>query len=416
MSGAPVVLASLAVSEVAGTFIELGLVVLVLAALAGVASRLVLSAVPFYLVAGLLLGAAGVVPVGRGEDLVEVGAEIGVLLLLFTLGLEFTPAELAGELRRGARPGAVDLVLNATPGVVAGLLLGWDPVAAALLGGVTYISSSGVISKLLADLGRIGNRETPGVLGVLVLEDLAMVVFLPVVGIALSGTDLASGALDVVVAVAVVGVVLLAASRLGPHLSRAVSATSDEVLVLTVLGTVLLVSGLVQRVDVSAAVGAFLVGVAVSGPVQQRAAALVGPLRDLFAAVFFFVFALRIDLAEVVPVLLPAAVLAAVGAATKLATGWYTAGRAGIGPDGRWRAGSALVARGEFSIVIAGLGVAAGAEPELGPLAAAYVLLLAVVGPLLARRTRAPARLRVGPLRGPGRDPRRRVSGNGSPG
>jgi CPA2 family monovalent cation:H+ antiporter-2 len=368
-----------------------------------VAARLVLSAVPLHLLAGLLLGAGGVVPVGPGEDVVEVAAEIGVLLLLFTLGLEFTPAELTGELRRGVRPGLVDLALNGIPGVVAGLLLGWGPVAAALLGGITYISSSGVISKLLVDLGRIGNRETPGVLGLLVLEDLTMVVFLPVVGIALSGADLASGALDVVVAVAVVAVVLLAASRLGPHLSRAVSASSDEVLLLTVLGTVLLVSGLVQRVDVSAAVGAFLVGVALSGPVQQRAATLVGPLRDLFAAVFFFVFALRIELAELVPVAVPALLLAGVGIVTKLATGWYTAGRAGIGPDGRWRAGGALVARGEFSIVIAGLGVAAGVEAELGPLAAAYVLLLAVAGPLLARRTRAPARLRVGPPRGPHR-------------
>ena len=266
---------------------------------------------------------------------------------------------------------------------------------AVLLGGVTYISSSGVIAKLLEDLGRLGNRETPAILSTLVFEDLVMAAYLPVIGVLLSGASLSDGVLDVAVAVAVVLGVLGLSAWAGPQVSRLLTSRSDEAVLLGVLGLVLLVGGLVQQVDVSAAVGAFVVGVAISGPVQERAADVIGPLRDLFAAIFFVVFALRIDPGTLPPVLLPALALAAVGVVTKVASGWWVAGRAGVGPDGRWRAGTTLVARGEFSIVIAGLGVAAGVEPDLGPLAAAYVLALAVAGSLLARSSRAPGVVRT---------------------
>jgi monovalent cation:H+ antiporter-2, CPA2 family len=132
-------------------------------------------------------------------------------------------------------------------------------------------------------------------------------------------------------------------------------------------------------------VGAFLVGIALSGRAAEAAHDLLTPLRDLFAATFFVFFGLQTNPRSIPPVALAATALAVVTAATKVGTGWWAARRAGIGPRGRWRAGTALVARGEFSIVIAGLAVAAGREPSLGPLATAYVLILAVLGPVLAR-------------------------------
>ncbi|NKZ75246.1 hypothetical protein GS934_18455, partial [Rhodococcus hoagii] len=109
-------------------------------------------------------------------------------------------------------------------------------------------------------------------------------------------------------------------------------------------------------------------------------------LRDLFAAMFFVVFGLNTDPTTIPPVLLPAIGLAVVTTATKVLTGWWAAGSQGIGVMGRARAGAALIARGEFSIVIAGLAVSAGAvEGELAALATAYVLLMAVLGPVGAR-------------------------------
>jgi monovalent cation:H+ antiporter-2, CPA2 family len=137
---------------------------------------------------------------------------------------------------------------------------------------------------------------------------------------------------------------------------------------------------------VSAAIGAFLVGLAVSGPVQRRVGALVGPLRDLFAATFFLFFSFQIRAGSLLAVALPAALLALVTTATKVGTGWVAAGRHGVDRAGRIRAGTALVARGEFSIVIASLGATVAHGDRLGALAAAYVLLTAVAGPLLAKR------------------------------
>jgi CPA2 family monovalent cation:H+ antiporter-2 len=376
--------------EVATAFVELGAILLGLSLLARMAVRVGFSPIPLYLLGGLAVGAGGVIPARITDEFVEMAAEIGVLLLLFVLGLEYTPKELSKELRRNSLGGVVDLLANFLPGLAIGLLLGWDPVAAVLLGGVTYISSSGVISKLLTDLDRLGNRETSTVLSILVLEDLVMAAYLPVVGVLLAGTAMLTGLFSIGVALGVVTLIVMVAARFGPHMSRAIHSESDEVLLLSVVGLVLFVGGLAQEADVSAAVGAFLVGLAISGPAQHRAGALIVPLRDLFAALFFFVFALGIEPASLPPVLAPAVVLAVVTALTKVGVGWWAAGRAGIGKHGRWRAGTTLIARGEFSVVIAGLGVAAGIEDQLGPLAAAYVLTMAVLGSALVRVDRLP--------------------------
>jgi CPA2 family monovalent cation:H+ antiporter-2 len=379
-----------AAAEVPWVFIELGAALVGLAVLARLAHRLGFSAIPLYLLGGLAFGNGGLLPLRFSEEFVHVGAEVGVVLLLFMLGLEYTGEELRSNLRTGLAAGVADFALNFPPGLVAGLLLGWGPLAAVLLGGVTWISSSGIVARVLSELGRLNNPETPIVLTVLVLEDLAMAVYLPLEAVLLLGQGPAAVAASVAVALATVGVVLFVALRYGGALSRLLAHESDEVILLSTFGLVLVVAGVTQRLRVSAAVGAFLVGVALSGPVSKQAHRLLGPLRDLFAALFFLFFGLQIDPATLPPVLGPAAALAAVTAATKLLTGWWAARRAGLDARAGLRAGAALVARGEFSVVIAGLGVAAGLGPQLGPLSAAYVLLLAVAGPLLARWVEPP--------------------------
>jgi len=370
-------------SDPAVAFIELGLAIIGLAILARIASRWGFSAIPLYLIAGLAFGNGGLAPLDVSAGFIHIGAQIGVVLLLFMLGLEYTGQELKENLRGGFAAGMVDLALNFPPGVIAGLALGWKPLAAVLLGGVTYISSSGVIAKVLAELRRLQNPETPAIISVLVLEDLAMAVYLPLVAVLLAGGGLTKLALSVSMAVAIVLLVLLIAVRFGQSLSHLIAHESDEIILLTTFGIVLLVSGLAERVHVSAAIGAFLVGIAVSGPMAEHSRRLLAPLRDLFAAIFFFFFGLQVDPATLPPVLATAIGLGIVTAMAKVATGYWAARRAGADRRGRLRAGMALVARGEFSIVIAGLG--ACLEPRLGPLTTAYVLFLAVLGPVLTR-------------------------------
>ncbi len=381
-------------ADVATILLELGAAAIVLGVLARLGSRLGISPIPFYLVAGMVLGGVGP---HVNETIVEVGSGIGVVLLLFLLGLEYSSEELRANLQAGLPAGVVNLVLNLTPGVLVGFALGWDPVAALLLGGVTYISSSGIIAKVLEDLGRLGNRETPSVLSILVLEDLAMAVYLPVMAALLVGGSALATMGSVAIAVGAAGAALILALRFGDHVSRLVAHRSDEVVLLVVLGLVLVVAGAAEELQVSAAIGAFLVGVALSGEVADDARRLLAPLRDLFAAIFFVFFGLGIDVGSIPSVAAVAVGLAILTAVTKIITGWWAARRAGVAARGRARAGAALVARGEFSIVIAGLGVAAGTEADLGPLAAAYVLVLAFVGPILMRYSTvlAPVAVRI---------------------
>jgi len=401
----------------ASIFIELGGVLFVLGVIGHIANRVGISPIPFYLIAGLAFGHGGLLGLGASEEFIETGAEIGVVLLLLTLGLEYTADELLHGLRRQAPAGAVDLVLNAAPGVAAAFLLGWGATAAVVMGGVTAISSSGIIAKVLGDLGRLGNRETPVVLSVLVLEDLAMAVYLPILTALLAHQTIARGSLTLAIALGALVAVLYVALRHSDKVTRLVfnpnSERNDEIILLRALGLALLVAGVAQRLQVSAAVGAFLVGIALSGPVAEGAREVLTPLRDLFAAVFFVFFGLHTNPAEIPPVLAAASVLAVCGVATKVATGWWAARRAGIATLGRFRAGAALVARGEFSIVIAGLAVSAGVSPRLGPLAASYVLLMAVLGPLAARFIEPATRAGMRRLN---RKPATAASGGPSPG
>ena len=367
-------------------FIELGCVAVGLAVLARLARRFGLSAISLFLLAGLAFGNGGLLSLNLSKHFIQLGAELGVLLLLFMLGLEYSGENLTTGLRKGASGAAIDLLLNFPPGLIAGLLLGWSPLASVLLGGITLVTSSGIVARVLTELKRMDAPETPTVLSILVLEDLMMAVYLPLVAVLLAGGGPLKILISVGIACATVLIVLFIATRYGHSFSSFVAHQSDEVVLLSMFGTVLLVAGVAQHLRVSAAIGAFLVGIAVSGPITEQTHRLLTPLRDLFAATFFFFFGLEVDPRTLPPVILAALALAVVTTASKVLTGYWATRTLPTDRRSRFRAGLILVPRGEFSIVIAGLGAAI--EPRIGSLSAAYVLLMAVAGPILARAIR----------------------------
>lgn len=370
----------------ASALIELGAVFFGLGILGRLAWRIGISPVSLYLIGGLAFGQGGVIPLTGIEPFTELAAEIGVVLLLLLLGLEYSAGELVTGLRRSWSAGLIDVALNATPGALIAVMLGWGPIAAVVLAGVTYISSSGIIAKVLGDLGQLGNRETPVVLSILVFEDLTMAVYLPILTALLAGVGLVGGLGTVGVSILTVSLVLVLALRYGRYVSALVDSQDPEVFLLRLLGAALLVAGVASQLQVSAAVGAFLLGIAISGSTATNATRVLTPLRDLFAAVFFVVFGLNTDPSAIPPVLPFALLLAVLTTTTKFITGWLAARRQGIRRMGRARAGAALTARGEFSIVIAGLAVGSGAVTgQLAALSTTYVLLMAVIGPVAAR-------------------------------
>lgn len=367
-------------------FLEFGLLLLGLGLLARLAHALSISPVPFYLIAGLFFGDGGLVGIEASDGFVSTIAELGVVLLLLLLGLEYSAADLVRTARQQSRAGVADILLNATPGVVLAFILGWGWIGALALGGVTYISSSGIVSQVLRDQRWRRNPETKPVVSVLVIEDLVMAPYLPILSVALTGAGLVSGLITVGTALLVVAVVIVIALKGSVRFHRILSPRDPVGLLLIVFGAAIAAAGLAGLVDFSPAVAAFLVGLLLTGEVAEVARRRLDPLRDVLAAVFFAYFGLVVDPGELPAVLLPAILLAIVTIATKFATGWIAARSVSGTPLGALRAGALLSARGEFSVVIAGIvAVSLVLPPTFQAFVAAYVLITASAGPLLAR-------------------------------
>jgi monovalent cation:H+ antiporter-2, CPA2 family len=218
---------------------------------------------------------------------------------------------------------------------------------------------------------------------VLVLEDFAMAAYLPLFAVLASGGGWVHAVVGMAAAVGALLAAFAASYRWGHHVGRLVEHPDSEQLLLRVLGITLMVAAVAEVLHASAAVGAFLVGLTLTGATADRARRVLGPLRDLFAAIFFLAIGLSVDPHELLPMLPVALVLAVVTAATKVATGMLAARRDGVARRGQLRAGAALIARGEFSLII--IGLVGTSIPAVAALATSYVFVMAIVGPVLAR-------------------------------
>lgn len=381
-----VVPAATANEEISTIFLEFGLLILGLGIIARLARRWEISAVPFYLLAGLLFGEGGLSVVDSSDALVPTLAELGVILLLLLLGLEYSGDELVQTAQRQSRSGVIDLIANSVPGALVGFAFGWGVPGALALAGVTYISSSGIVAQVIRDLRWRRNPETKPVVSVLVLEDLVMAPYLPILTVVLTGTGLVTGLISVSVALIVVAVVIVITLKGDTSFKRLFNASEPVGLLLIVFGAAVAAAGLAGLVQFSPAVAAFLVGLLLTGELAEVARRRLDPLRELLAAIFFVYFGLSTDVSNLPAVLLPAAGLALLTIGTKFVTGWFAAATVQGGTISRLRAGALLSARGEFSVIIAGLVAVSGIlPPTFQTFVAAYVLITAFAAPFLAR-------------------------------
>ena len=372
--------------EISTIFLEFGLLILGLGIIARLARRWEISAIPFYLLAGLLFGEGGLSLVDSSDELVPTLAELGVILLLLLLGLEYSGDELVQTAQRQSRSGVIDLIANLVPGALVGFAFGWGIPGALALAGVTYISSSGIVAQVIRDLRWRRNPETKPVVSVLVLEDLVMAPYLPILTVVLTGTGLITGLISVSVALIVVAVVIVITLKGDTSFKRLFNASEPVGLLLIVFGAAVAAAGLAGLVQFSPAVAAFLVGLLLTGELAEVARRRLDPLRELFAAIFFVYFGLSTDISNLPAVLLPAAGLALLTIGTKFVTGWFAAATVEGGTISRLRAGALLSARGEFSVIIAGLVAVSGIlPPTFQAFVAAYVLITAFAAPFLAR-------------------------------
>ncbi|MBV0900216.1 cation:proton antiporter [Haloarcula salina] len=371
-------------------------------AVAGVvAVRVDKSVIPLYIVVGMVLSpsvtddlaVAGVeFPTIGGSEFVDIGAELGIVFLLFFLGLEFNLDRLVESRQRIGRAGLLDLGINFGAGLLLGFALFRDPLAAVLVAGIVYISSSAIITKSLIDLGWIANDEAEPMLGSLVFEDLFIAVYLTVAAaLVTGGSDVGAAATSVGVALAFIVGLLLLAQYGTPWFERALETNSNEYKVLRAVGVTVLIAGVALAIGVSEAVAAFFVGMAFAPTSHAHDLEnLLEPVRDTFAAVFFFWIGVETD-----PTLFPgvAGLVAAavvVTTPTKILSG-YLGGRAyDLGPRRSMRVGLGMVTRGEFSLIIAavaltGAGVSLSVDlaNAIYSFTVAYVLVMSVLGTML---------------------------------
>jgi CPA2 family monovalent cation:H+ antiporter-2 len=375
--------------------VGLGAVVLLAGLVARVGRRVGLPSIPCYMIVGILFGPGtpGPVLVEHPEDLAVLAA-LGLVLLLFHLGVEFPAEQVLGSGRRLFIAAGFYIGLNVSAGFLLGLALGWGTAEAMVIAGALGISSSAIATKLLIELHRLTNAETPVILGIIVLEDLFLAFYLALLAPVLSDSD---SPLELVHDIAISFGFLLALFAIARYGARAVGTLlgtrEDELLAVLVVGLVALVAGLSEQVGVSDAIGALLIGLVVSRTsLQERVVRLVLPLRDVFAAVFFVVFGLSIDVGDLGGVAVPAIIAAVVTLVVNLTAGVVTARLFGFNQRGAVNVGLTILGRGEFSLILATLAIAAGLDPRIGPFVALYVLILAIVSPLLAAQSQVLAR------------------------
>lgn len=378
--------------------LDVGLALALIAGAALLSAKLKFSVIPFLILVGMAVGPhapeLGVLDFRfiESQPLIEFMGRLGVLFLLFYLGLEFSIGRLVRSGRSIVVSGSIYIAINFAIGLLYPWLLGWPLREVLVAAGVTTISSSAIVAKLLVDLKRTANNDTEIILGIIMFEDVFLAVYLSIVsGLVLTqDTSFSGAALSVAIAFGFMLGILILGRIAVPWLNRGLSIASNETFLLVVFASLLLVAGFAETLHVAEAIGALLLGLVLAETEhQKRIEHLVIPFRDFFGAMFFFSFGLTID-----PLTLGGAIWPALGAIILTIIGNYVAGMiagrtAKLSPKASSRIGLTIVSRGEFSIIVANIGLAGGLLPILQPFSALYVLSLAILGPLLTKESDA---------------------------
>jgi CPA2 family monovalent cation:H+ antiporter-2 len=390
---------------------EVGLAVLLMALATFVADRLKLSVVPLLILIGLAVGPhvprLGLLDLTFTDSkfIIDFMGRLGMLFLLFYLGLEFSLGRLLRAGHSIAIAGIIYIAINLTIGLLFGWSLGWPLREVLVVAGITTISSSAIVAKVITDLRRSARPETGLILGIIMFEDVFLAVYMSVVsGIVLYGSTTISN-LAVSIGVTVVFIItLVGAGRFSARfLSRWLRTHSEETFLLFIFATLFVIAGLSETLGVAEAIGALLIGLVLAETDQMpRLQRIVVPFRDFFGAFLFFSFGLNID-----PLALGGAVQIALLAVLLTIIGNFIAGVI-AGKISRLPAnagatiGLTIVSRGEFSIVMASLAQSGGLLALIQPFTAVYVLALSILGPIMTKNSDAVYRVLDRTVRLPG--------------
>jgi len=367
--------------------IVLGILLLVAYVLGRLGKFVGLPAIPVYMLVGLLASPhTGWFPLNFESHYIELIAIFGLILLLFNLGLEFDQDEFFGNFGKLIVSGGSYILINMGVGLVFGFMVGWGTREALIIAGMTATSSSAIVTKLLIELRRLANTETPMILGVTVVEDIFIAIYLAIVSVVLSGeTDFWPVVGKLAVAFAFLVVMFTIARFGGRVVSRLFRTKDDELFTILFFGFAVLFAGIGEILGVTDAIGAFLIGLVLGATkYRNKIEHIAIPLRDVFAAFFFLNFGLALDPAKFPSVLVPVLVAVLLTIVLNIAAGQFVAWINGFGVQAGINTTVILQNRGEFALILATLSLAAGLDERIQPFAGLYVLIMAVLGPILA--------------------------------
>ncbi|WP_454192507.1 cation:proton antiporter [Paenibacillus sp. Marseille-Q7038] len=376
---------------------EVGTALLLIAIFSLIAGKFKFSIIPFLIVLGMLVGphapTMGLIDLTfiESNEVITFLGRIGVLFLLFYIGLEFSVSKLIKSGRNIVFGGTVYVLINFIIGLAYGFMVDFPLYETLIIAGMLSVSSTAIVAKVLVDFRRTGNSETELILGMILFDDLFLAVFLSVMsGLLLGGaTSIGGILLSVALSMGYMLLFFVIARKGTPLLNKLLNITSNEIFIIVVFSLLFFISGFSETLHVAEAIGALLFGLALSETTHsKRIEQLVVPFRDFFGAIFFFSFGLSID-----PLTLGDAAWIAVGAVVLTMIGNILAGmiagrKAGLSHKASTNIGLTVMARGEFTIIVANLGISAGLLPILKPFSALYVLILAILGPLLAKESK----------------------------
>lgn len=344
-----------------------------------------------YILAGFIIGPhTPPFPLIRDPETIKTLSELGVILLMFALGLEFNLRKLRQVGGTAFIAAALEILLMVWIGYEIGRFFGWNKMDSLFLGAMLSISSTTIILKALAELGKTKERFAELIFGILIIEDMLAIVMIALLsGIAMTGALTVGevggtvGKLGIFFTATVV-VGLIAVPRLLGYVAK---FRSNEMLLITVLGLCFGFSLLAAKLEYSVALGAFLIGAVISEAREiGRIEVLTEPIRDMFSAIFFVSIGLLIDPKLLATQWLPVLVITVAVVVGKIVTCSFGAFVGGHDTRTSLRVGMGLAQIGEFSFIIAALGVTLKVTSDfLYPVAVAVSAITTLLTPYLIR-------------------------------
>jgi len=370
---------------------DLAVVLIVAALVTIVFHRLKQPVVLGYILAGIIIGPhTPPFPLIHNEETINTLSELGVILLMFSLGLEFSLRKLKQVGAPALIAALLEILLLFWVGYEIGRLFGWSTMDSIFLGAMLSMSSTTVIIKVLGELGKMKERFAQLIFGILIIEDIlgiAMIALLS--GIAMTGTlsvaDVGTtlGKLGIFLSVTLV-VGLIAVPRLIGYVAR---FKSNEMMIVTVLGLCFGVALLAAKLGYSVALGAFIIGAVIAEAREiHRIETLIEPVRDMFSAIFFVAIGLLIDPKLLLIYWQPILIITLAVIVGKVLTCSFGAFMGGNDTRTSLQVGMGLAQIGEFSFIIASLGVTLKVTSSfLYPIAVAVSVITTLLTPYLIK-------------------------------